>query len=158
MTESSSILYLSGCSCCPSGSLTGCVQLEGGPGTTGWVNHVRTGRHWEPSPCSSFPSPHDGSRGQEAAGPSGCPSSYWHCGLLSSYTGEKVRGKADVKNTLQGWVNHGRHTVILVMLLGDPRNPSRALTHLSQSPARVLFCQPVRTCHTYNRIRPIFWQ
>lgn len=114
MTESASILYLSGCSCCLSGSLTGCVRLGGGPGTTGWVNHVRTGQHLELSPCSSFPSPHDGSRGREAAGPSGCPSSYWNCGSLSSYTDEKVRGKVDVKNTL----------------LEKHLNPSRALTHL----------------------------
>lgn len=82
------ILYLSGCSCCPSGSLIGCVRPGGGPGRTGWVSRVRTGRRWELSPCSSSPSPRDGSRGQEAEGPSGCPSSCWHCGSLSSCTEE----------------------------------------------------------------------
>lgn len=93
------ILYLSGCSCCPSGSLIGCVRPGGGPGRTGWASRVRTGRRSELSPCSSSPSPRDGSRGQGVAGPSGCPSSCWRCGSLSScteehkHTGEEVSGR-----------------------------------------------------------------
>lgn len=87
-------LYLSGCSCCRSGSLIGCVPPEGGPGRTEWASRVRTGRRWELSPCSSSPSPRDGSTGRGGAGPSGCPSSYWRCGSPASCTnrqGQEVR-------------------------------------------------------------------
>lgn len=84
MNESTSFLYLSGCSCCPSGSLIGYVPPGVGPGRTGWASRVQRGQHWELSPCSSSPSPHGGSRGQAVAGPSGCPFSYWRCGSLSS--------------------------------------------------------------------------
>lgn len=76
--------YLSGCSCCLSGSLIGCGQPAAGPGRTGWASRVRRGRRSELFPCSSFPSLRGGSKGQEAAGPSGCPSSCWRCGSLSS--------------------------------------------------------------------------
>lgn len=90
--------YLSGCSCCPSDSLIGCVRPGGGPGRTGWANHVQTGPRWGLSPCSSSPSPHDGSRGQEVAGPSGCPSSYWHCDSLSSCTEDEKHTAVKVRS------------------------------------------------------------
>lgn len=79
-------LYLSGCSCCLSDSLIGCVRPGGGPGRTGLVSHVQMGQRWELSPCSSSPSLHGGSRDLEAAGPSGCLFSCWHCDSLFSYT------------------------------------------------------------------------
>lgn len=85
------MLYLNGCFCSPSGSLIGCVPPGGGPGKTGLVNRGQMVRCWELSPCSSSPSPRGGSRGPEAAGPSGCPSSYWHCDLLSSCTEDEKR-------------------------------------------------------------------
>lgn len=110
-----SILYLSGYSCFLSGSLIGCGRPVGGPGRTGWASCVRTVRHWVLSPCSSSPSPRDGSTGQEVAGPSGCPSSYWHCGSLSSCTedkklkGEEVSGQEGRKVKTQIGDNTLKH-------------------------------------------------
>lgn len=80
------MLYLSGYFCCLSGFLTGCVQPGEGPGRTGWVSHDQRGRRWGLFPCSSSPSLHDGSRGQEASGPSGCLFFCWCCGSPSSCT------------------------------------------------------------------------
>lgn len=82
-------LYLSGCSCCLSGSLIGCGQPAAGPGRTGLASRGQRGRRWGPFPCFSFPSLRGGSKGPEVSGPSGCPSSCWRCDSLSSCTQER---------------------------------------------------------------------
>lgn len=91
------MLYLSGCSCCRSGFLTGCEQPGEGPGRPGGASRGQRGRRWGLSPCSSSPSPRDGSRGQEASSPSGCLSFCRRCGWPASctQTRQAVSGEAN---------------------------------------------------------------
>lgn len=131
LTELTFTLYLSGCSCCLSGFLIGCVQPVEGPGRTGWVSHGRMVQHLEPFPCSSFPFLHDGSRGQEVSGLSGCPSFCWHCGLLSSCTEEhRRRRRVEAVGKLENYqrrtrgrsfAHNTRHNVTPVYDLSSPR-------------------------------------
>lgn len=98
------MLYLSGCFCCLSGFLTGCVQPGEGPGRTGWASHDQRGRRWGLFPCSSSPSLHDGSRDQEASGPSGCLFFCWRCGSPSSCTQTWQAVSEEVNRSISGLV------------------------------------------------------
>lgn len=116
------MLYLSGCFCCLSGSLTGCVQPGEGPGRTGWASHDPRGRRWGLSPCSSSPSLHDGSRGQGASGLSGCLFFCWCCGSPSSCTKRWQAVSQEVNRSITGLVKSIKRAPdveqVLLSLLG----------------------------------------
>lgn len=82
------------CSCSPAAFLTGCDWLEWALGNFGWGSPFLPGRCLAASRCFSSPFPHDGSRDQGAAGPSGCPSFCQHCGWPASYRTE-LEGKCE---------------------------------------------------------------